>query len=88
MRYRGIRKICNRRAPAKDSRAICAAGTIEEAGMTLAEFSRRWDEKYPAVSRTQNHFEPQLHSFFDMMRISERLLLPGVLPFQPYIQNA
>ena len=34
----------------KDLRAIYGAGTIEETEMALDEFSRHWDERYPAIS--------------------------------------
>ena len=55
----------DRRAVAKDLRAIYGAGTIEEAEMALEEFSRRWDERYPAISPSWRADWNRLTVFFD-----------------------
>jgi len=49
----------------KDLRAIYGAGTIEEAEMALDEFSRRWDERYPAISPSWRADWNRLTVFFD-----------------------
>ena len=55
----------DRRAVAKDLRAIYGAGTIEETEMALDEFSRRWDERYPAISPSWRADWNRLTVFFD-----------------------
>ena len=55
----------DRKAVAKDLRAVYAAATIEEAEQALEEFSKLWDAKYPAISPSWRSDWDRLTVFFD-----------------------
>ncbi len=54
-----------RKAVAKDLRAIYAAPTLEAAEIALQAFSERWDEHYPAISPAWRRDWQRLTVFFD-----------------------
>lgn len=54
-----------RKAVARDLRAIYAAATLEEAEQALEQFAERWDEKYPAISPAWRADWSRLTVFFD-----------------------
>jgi putative transposase len=54
-----------RRTVAADLRAIYGAATLVEAEQALETFSRRWDEKYPAISPSWRADWERLTVFFD-----------------------
>ena len=54
-----------RKAVARDLRAIYAAATLEEAEQALECFADRWDEKYPAISPAWRADWERLTVFFD-----------------------
>lgn len=54
-----------RKAVARDLRAIYAAATLEEAEQALERFADRWDEKYPAISPAWRADWERLTVFFD-----------------------
>ena len=54
-----------RKAVAKDLRAIYAAPSLAEAEQALKRFSERWDEKYPAISASWRKDWERLTVFFD-----------------------
>jgi putative transposase len=54
-----------RRTVAADLRAIYGAATLDEAEQALEAFSRRWDEKYPAISPSWRADWERLTVFFD-----------------------
>jgi len=41
----------DRKAIAKDLKAIYSSATSEEAELTLGDFSKKWDQKYPTISK-------------------------------------
>lgn len=55
----------DRKAVAKDLKAIYGAATVAEAEAALEEFSKRWDEKYPAISPSWRADWERLTVFFD-----------------------
>jgi putative transposase len=55
----------DRKAIAKDLRAIYSAATIDEAEQALGDFSERWDGKYPAISPSWRADWERLTVFFD-----------------------
>lgn len=55
----------DRKAVAKDLRAVYAAATIEEAEQALENFSKLWDAKYPAISPSWRSDWDRLTVFFD-----------------------
>jgi transposase-like protein len=55
----------DRKAVAKDLRAVYAAATIEEAEQALEDFSKLWDAKYPAISPSWRSDWDRLTVFFD-----------------------
>jgi len=55
----------DRKAIAKDLRAIYSAATIDEAEQALEDFSERWDAKYPAISPSWRADWERLTVFFD-----------------------
>lgn len=55
----------DRKAVAKDLRAIYSAATLEEAEHALENFSERWDSKYPAISPSWRADWERLTVFFD-----------------------
>ena len=55
----------DRKAVAKDLRAVYAAATIEEAEQALEDFSKLWDGKYPAISPSWRSDWGRLTVFFD-----------------------
>jgi transposase-like protein len=55
----------DRKAVAKDLRAVYAAATIEEAEQALENFSKLWDAKYPAISPSWRSDWQRLTVFFD-----------------------
>lgn len=55
----------DRKAVAKDLRAVYAAATIEEAEQALEDFSKLWDAKYPAISPSWRSDWGRLTVFFD-----------------------
>lgn len=54
-----------RKAVAKDLRAIYAAPTREAAEVALQQFSERWDDRYPAISPAWQRDWPRLTVFFN-----------------------
>lgn len=54
-----------RKAVARDLRAIYGAATLAEAGTALERFAERWDEKYPAISPSWRADWQRLTVFFD-----------------------
>ena len=55
----------DRKALAADLRKVYGADTLEEAELNLSDFSERWDEKYPTISKSWlNHWE-NITPFFD-----------------------
>jgi putative transposase len=54
-----------RKAVAKDLRAIYGAATLTEAEAALARFSETWDAKYPAISQSWRADWARLTVFFD-----------------------
>jgi putative transposase len=54
-----------RKAVARDLRAIYAAATLTEAEAALERFGERWDEKYPAISPSWRTDWTRLTVFFD-----------------------
>jgi len=54
-----------RKAVAKDLRAIYAAPTLQAAEIALQTFSERWDEHYPAISPSWHRDWQRLTVFFD-----------------------
>ncbi len=54
-----------RKAVAKDLRAIYAAPTLDAAERALEQFSQRWDESYPAISPAWRADWHRLTVFFD-----------------------
>jgi transposase-like protein len=55
----------DRKAVAKDLRAVYAAATLEEAEQALENFSKLWDAKYPAISPSWRSDWDRLTVFFD-----------------------
>ena len=55
----------DRKAVAKDLRAVYAAATIEEAEQALEDFCKLWDAKYPAISPSWRSDWDRLTVFFD-----------------------
>jgi transposase-like protein len=55
----------DRKAVAKDLRAVYAATTLEEAEQALEDFSKLWDAKYPAISPSWRTDWDRLTVFFD-----------------------
>jgi len=55
----------DRKAVAKDLRAVYAAATLEEAEQALEDFSKLWDTKYPAISPSWRSDWDRLTVFFD-----------------------
>ena len=55
----------DRKAVAKDLRAVYAAATLEEAEQALDDFSKLWDAKYPAISPSWRSDWNRLTVFFD-----------------------
>jgi len=55
----------DRKAVAKDLRAVYGAATIEEAEHALDKFSDTWDSKYPAISPSWRSDWDRLTVFFD-----------------------
>ena len=55
----------DRKAVAKDLRAVYGAATIEEAEHALDNFSDIWDSKYPAISPSWRSDWDRLTVFFD-----------------------
>jgi len=55
----------DRKAVAKDLRAVYAAATLEEAEQALDNFSKLWDAKYPAISPSWRSDWQRLTVFFD-----------------------
>jgi transposase-like protein len=55
----------DRKAVAKDLRAVYAAATLEEAEQALEDFSKLWDAKYPAISPSWRTDWDRLTVFFD-----------------------
>jgi transposase-like protein len=55
----------DRKAVAKDLRAVYGAATIEEAEQALDKFSDLWDAKYPAISPSWRADWDKLTVFFD-----------------------
>lgn len=48
----------DRKAVAKDLKAIYRAATVEQAELELARFAERWDQTYPTISRSwQRHWD-------------------------------
>jgi transposase-like protein len=54
-----------RKAVAKDLRAIYGAATLTEAEAALARFGETWDAKYPAISQSWRADWTRLTVFFD-----------------------
>jgi transposase-like protein len=54
-----------RKAVAKDLRAVYGAATLSEAEQAMDRFSERWDEKYPAISPSWRKDWERLTVFFD-----------------------
>ena len=54
-----------RKAVAKDLRAIYAAPTLEAAEVALEQFAQRWDDSYPAISPSWRADWHRLTVFFD-----------------------
>lgn len=54
-----------RKAVAKDLRAIYGAATLAEAQTALEHFAERWDKQYPAISPSWRADWPRLTVFFD-----------------------
>jgi transposase-like protein len=57
----------DRKAVAKDLRAVYGAATIKEAEHALDQFSDTWDSKYPAISPSWRSDWDRLTVFFDYM---------------------
>lgn len=57
----------DRKAVAKDLRAIYGAATLKEAEHALDKFSDTWDSKYPAISPSWRSDWDRLTVFFDYM---------------------
>ena len=55
-----------RKAVAKDLRAIYAAPTLEAAEAALDQFSQRWDESYPVISSAWRRDWQRLTVFFKL----------------------
>lgn len=55
----------DRKAVAKDLRAVYGAGTLKEAEHALDKFSDQWDAKYPAISPSWRSDWDRLTVFFD-----------------------
>jgi putative transposase len=55
----------DRKAVAKDLRAVYGAGTLAEAEQALESFSENWDAKYPAISPSWRADWERLTVFFD-----------------------
>ena len=54
-----------RKAVAADLKKIYTSLTVDEAEQELAAFAKRWDEKYPTISRTWQKHWPNLITLFD-----------------------
>jgi len=54
-----------RKLVAADLRKIYQAGTVVEAEAALAEFERKWDRKYPSISKSWRTHWANLMTFFD-----------------------
>ena len=55
----------DRKAVAKDLKAIYGSGTVVEAEYALSSFSERWDGKYPSISMSWRRDWERLTPFFD-----------------------
>lgn len=63
-----------RKAVAKDLRAIYAAPTLEAAEIALQTFSERWDEHYPAISPAWRRDWQRLTVFFDYPQAIRKII--------------
>lgn len=55
----------NRKAIAKDLKAIYRAATLEAAEDALAEFADAWDDRYPMISKSWNRHWPNITAMFE-----------------------
>lgn len=54
----------DRKAVAKDLRAIYSAATIDDALLALDSFEKRWDHRYPSIGKSWRHNWDRLTPFF------------------------
>ena len=54
-----------RKAVAADLKAIYSAATVEEAELALTNFSEKWDEQYPSISKSWGDKWVNIIPFFD-----------------------
>jgi len=55
----------DRKELAKDIKPVYAAATAEEAEIYLEEFAKKWDDKYPTISKSWRTHWANLITFFD-----------------------
>lgn len=62
-----LRFVCwkNRKEVAADLRKIYSSATVEDAEIALTEFSEKWDEKYPTISKSWLTHWHNITPFFD-----------------------
>lgn len=55
----------DRKAVAKDLKAIYQSITVEEAEQSLTEFEEKWDDKFPGIAKSWRSHWPNLITLFD-----------------------
>lgn len=65
----------DRKAVTADLKRICQSVTVDEAGLELEGFAKKWDGQYPTISASWRKHWANLIAFFDYPDVISKIMM-------------